>query len=594
MSLFQWPGVITNTHNISNRAPSIVLASSPSVKNNRDSRNEKPDNSVVVAIVGLVLELGAICVASYVASILITKLLKNVQGGNYDGGGGDADPAVLSAAEKRLRYLLERDGRTLRTGATTATTPPELILTNYERQIAQDVVDPHDISISFADIGGIDAMKQEIYELAVLPLLRPDLFSSSHLLQPPGGILLYGPPGTGKTMLAKAIAKEADATFIAVKLSKIMSKWFGGTFQTNENTAIFVAVCLCHFRLPFLLVQFLPYLFAIGGLICRSVGLVSAESNKLIDATFSLARKLAPSIIFVDELDTFLNPRDGSENSAGNAIKAEFLTLWDGISTNMAVSPVLVLGATNRPNQVDSAILRRLPRMFRIELPNAQGRLDILKLTLKGHALDASARAYLPLLAKNLKGYSGSDLKELCQCAALESVREVIKEQSYRAVMSSTNGGGSPSSPTKATTMAATPILNTERRTLSNSSSSTTPTSSTAAGSSSSPATTTPLRAMSKRDLVVAQTKVKRTGHDAEEYEREQYMMKQRQQQQQPFSSSDGPAMDPALLQQLAAFAQVLTGVNHHDGRGSNGGQPLENDDDDAVADSDDEIPQLF
>ena len=304
----------------------------------------------------------------------------------------------------------------------------------------------------------------------------------------------------------------------------------------------------------------------------------SAESNKLIDATFSLARKLAPSIIFVDELDTFLNPRDGSENSAGNAIKAEFLTLWDGISTNMAVSPVLVLGATNRPNQVDSAILRRLPRMFRIELPNAQGRLDILKLTLKGHALDASAQQYLPLLAKNLKGYSGSDLKELCQCAALESVREVIKEQSYRAVMSSTNGE------------AATPTTTTERRTLS----STTPTSSGAPS-----ATTTPLRAMSKRDLVVAQTKVKRTGHDAEEYEREQYMMKQ----QQSSSSSDGPAINPALLQQLAAFAQVLTGANPHDGRGRNGSQPVERDDDDADPNSDDddveqedytEIPQIF
>jgi hypothetical protein len=187
----------------------------------------------MVTIVGLVLELGAICVASYVASVLITKLLKNVQGGAGDGGGGDVDPAVLSAAEQRLLYLLERDGRSLKSATGTDSANPQrpvsLALTNYERQIAQDVVDPQDISISFVDIGGIDEMKQEIYELAVLPLQRPDLFATSHLLQAPGGILLYGPPGTGKTMLAKAIAKEADATFIAVKLSKIMSKWFGGT-----------------------------------------------------------------------------------------------------------------------------------------------------------------------------------------------------------------------------------------------------------------------------------------------------------------------------------------------------------------------------
>jgi len=269
----------------------------------------------MVALVGLVLELGAICVTSYVASILITKLLKGVQGTGDD----EQNQAALTAAEKRLAYLLQQ-----REGGDLMDTK-QLALTNYERQIAQDVIDPQDIPTTFKDIGGMNEMKQELWELAVLPLLRPDLFSSSHLLQAPGGILLYGPPGTGKTMLAKAIAKEANATFIAVKLSKIMSKWFG-------------------------------------------------ESSKLIDAIFSLARKLAPSIIFVDELDTFLNPRDGAENSAGNAIKAEFLTLWDGISTRQDVAPVLVLGATNRPNQVDSAILRRLPRLLPIMLACATAR----------------------------------------------------------------------------------------------------------------------------------------------------------------------------------------------------------------------------
>lgn len=516
-------------------------------------KDDHNNNNAMATIVGLVLELGAICVTSYIASVLVSKLLKSIQSSD---GSGDVDPAVLSAAEKRLRYLLERDGR--QPQQQLCQQSQELVLTNYERQIAQDVVDPQDIHISFAEIGGIDEMKQEIYELAVLPLRRPDLFATSHLLQAPGGILLYGPPGTGKTMLAKAIAKEADATFIAVKLSKIMSKWFGGTglwFSVVDSVPHFSSFCSFMFVISFSL---LP------------------ESNKLIDATFSLARKLAPSIIFVDELDTFLNPRDGAENSAGNAIKAEFLTLWDGISTNMNLAPVLVLGATNRPNQVDSAILRRLPRMFRIALPNAQGRLDILKLTLKGHPLDPSAQNYLPLLAKNLIGYSGSDLKELCQCAALESVREVMKEQSYQAVM----GGGTTPTSSSSTTLPQTTTTTTPG--------------------------TTPLRPMSKRDLVVAQTKVKRTGEDAADYERQQAM---KQQQEEHGSLPAG--MDPRMLQQLAALSQKLMGgavPPYRDGGGRGGGvrrgssneeESDENDEDyESVDDVDPEddtaIPQLF
>jgi ATPase family AAA domain-containing protein 1 len=495
-----------NVHNSS-------ISSPPSKK------KEGGADSAMKFLIELGFEIGVILVTTYIASVLIQKLLKSSQSISEE------DEQASTAAEKRLQRLLKEQGRT-----------GTLTLTSYERQIAQDVIDPADIKVEFADIGGMDAMKEEIWQLAVLPLKRPDLFASSSLLQQPGGILLYGPPGTGKTMLAKAIAREADATFLAVKLSKIMSKWFG-------------------------------------------------ESNKLIDATFGLARKLAPSIIFIDELDTFLNPRDGAENSAGNAIKAEFLTLWDGITTQTKragssddqekeeeeiYAPVMVLGATNRPNHVDNAILRRLPRMFRIELPDEAGRLQILTITLQNskHPLDASAKAFLPQLARSTQGYSGSDLKELLNCAALESVREVMQEESRKAVtlkQQQPAKGKTNKKKNKNAKRSAVALQTDESNTT------------------APPSSSNKIRPMSAKDLQVAMTKVKRTGQDAAEYERTRF------QHDHPNSRQVGNPDDyvntEQLLRLLMSSLQNNNGSNNNN-RGRDGGG-------NGNGNNEDDIPEL-
>ena len=228
-------------------------SSSQKSAKDRGGNGKEKETDTKTFLIGLGVEIGLYVFTAFISYYILEKTMKRMNGGKFGPNSLDDDKAA-TAAEQRLAKMLKERGQDLPTDG----------LTSYESLMAQDVLDPNSISTTFADIGGMNDMKQELWELAILPLKRPDLFSSSDLLSQPGGILLYGPPGTGKTMLAKAIAKEANATFITIKLSKIMNKWFG-------------------------------------------------ESNKLIDATFSLATKLAPSIIFIDELDTFLNPRDGTE-----------------------------------------------------------------------------------------------------------------------------------------------------------------------------------------------------------------------------------------------------------------------------------------
>jgi SpoVK/Ycf46/Vps4 family AAA+-type ATPase len=278
-----------------------------------------------------------------------------------------------AAARKRLSQQPSANN-----GSSTAL--KDVKFNEYEDIIAGDMVFPEEIDVTFADIGGHDQDKREIYDLICLPLKHPDVFarlSNSELLSPPRGILLFGPPGTGKTMMAKAIAKESGAAFINLKMSTTMNLYFG-------------------------------------------------ESQKLVRATFSLARKLSPCIIFIDEIDSFLHERKSDDNSALGNMKAEFMALWDGMESDPSNEGrrfgVVIIGATNRPWDVDAAILRRMPRTFEMGLPDEKEREKVLRLVLRSERLDPLLD--LKQLARSCIGYSGSDLKEMCRAAATIPYRE--------------------------------------------------------------------------------------------------------------------------------------------------------------------------
>lgn len=275
-------------------------------------------------------------------------------------------------------------------------------MSSGELSLTSELVFPEDIETGWADVGGLEQIKQELVEEVVYPLVRPDLFVPpqaavvsaageasaaaggprvgervNSLLAAPKGVLFYGPPGTGKTMLAKALAKESGALFLAVSPSSLLSKWVG-------------------------------------------------ETNQLTRALFSLASRVAPAIIFLDEVDALFRARSstaGGEHEVSREMKAEFMSLWDGLTTN-SQGGVVVIGATNRPADIDEAILRRMPKAFEIPLPNTEGRVAILHRILAGLNMEPSFD--MAAIANATAGYSGSDLKELCRTAARAPMREVM------------------------------------------------------------------------------------------------------------------------------------------------------------------------
>ena len=226
--------------------------------------------------------------------------------------------------------------------------------------------------VGWDDIGGLEEAKKALMEAIVWPMLRPELFKGPR--EPWKGILLFGPPGCGKTLLAKAVASQCKATFFNVSAAVVMSKWLG-------------------------------------------------ESEKNVRALFDAARKAAPSVIFIDEVDSLLTTRGLDEVGGERRVKTQFLIELDGLRSLEEL--VVVIGATNRPWDLDPAIVRRFERRIYVPLPDREAREEIFKIHLRG--VELAEDVDLAELAELTVGYTGSDIRLVCREAAMEPLRELME-----------------------------------------------------------------------------------------------------------------------------------------------------------------------
>ncbi|AMD31064.1 CDC48 family AAA ATPase [Acidilobus sp. 7A] len=259
-------------------------------------------------------------------------------------------------------------------------TDPIYVTDDTEVRIRSEPVKPSEYPllsrgtrVTWEDIGDLEEAKQRIREIVELPMKHPEIFQRLGI-EPPKGILIYGPPGVGKTLLAKALANEIGAYFVAINGPEIMSKFYG-------------------------------------------------ESEERLREVFKEAQENAPSIVFIDEIDSIAPKREEVTGEVEKRVVAQLLTLMDGIQER---GKVIVIGATNRPDDVDPALRRpgRFDREIEIRPPDKQGRLEILQVHTRSMPLDSDVN--LAEIADLTKGYTGADLAALAKEAAMAAVREFM------------------------------------------------------------------------------------------------------------------------------------------------------------------------
>src|SRR5437879_916320 len=234
--------------------------------------------------------------------------------------------------------------------------------------------------ISYEDVGGMRPVIQKVREMIELPLRHPELFERLGV-EAPKGVLLYGPPGTGKTLLARAVASETNANFYSIGGPEIMSKYYG-------------------------------------------------ESEERLRDVFKQAQENAPSIIFIDELDSIAPKREEVTGEVEKRVVSQLLSLMDGLQSR---GKVVVIGATNRPNAIDPALRRpgRFDREIEIGVPDRDGRLEVLEIHTRGMPLAEDVD--LKKLADVTHGFVGADLESLAKEAAIRALRRILPEINLEA-----------------------------------------------------------------------------------------------------------------------------------------------------------------